>query len=706
MASLADNQNFNLAAALGAAIQTKEVPVEAGPNGWKTHKTAHTSVNLNDIYPNFNQEERRLISKFIQNLMDYDKYEVTQQFRKTKSDQNLTSRVEVSLTSIYNSLKSIKEYNHTNESEVYNKAIDILYRFLFYKRDIRGLGAKQKYIVYKLFDKITRLDDNYKKLMPLFYHFGSSADYTNIIKETKNKNLKKEIIKFIAFMLKTDLIKICKSGKFDLSSDFINGVENYEKISLNNIIIPNLTKIRDNSSEINISISLMAKWSSEKKFINKKFCAIILCKIFNILDEDKENFKKCYLKVYRLLGTSLRRILDIVESKMCARNLDLDVSKIPAGAVSKYHKFLHNFPTKHNQNRPSSDPDHIALAERMRKGKVDGKVNAVVNDLYALGLKFVSKIGYNSTYLSSDDIKSMEYEFTQKYKELEEKLVKLEVTDQNFMFCCDISGSMGQIQGIACILTMFGALLSKLRGPNGFPMFSTFEEQPTIHEIDIKGEGAIKAYQKIMASRVGYTTNVVEQVKQIMRTILDFNSRNPGNEITQMPNIVFVTDSYFNDLNKHSHGRTNNTMMEFIEKMIHRNGLTMGNVVFWNLNGTSDVNLVKNSVPGVITIQGKAEAIVLQVFTSKYVSPFDHFVKNINQEYFDIVSYMLESNGNPWDRMQSYLNGDIEKSSSSGEEKKQASESTSEIKKLKKRLADLEEIQALKDRIKELENSK
>ena len=704
MATLSNDKKFNLAAALGAVVQYKEVPGEAGINGWKTHKTAHTSVCLTNN--NLNKTETKLIITLIQNLMDYDKYEVTQLFRKSGKDSLLISKVDICLTSIYNSLKSIKENNQTNESsQLYNHAIDILYRFIFYKRDIRGVGAKQRYLVYKIFDKISMIDDSYKKIMPLFYHFGSSLDYTNILKDSKNKDVKKEAIKFIAFMLKRDLIKICKSKKFDLSQEFINGIEKYEKMSLNQVIIPSLNKIRNSiSDEINISISLMAKWTSHKKFNDKRFCKIILDKIFNIMDEDNENFKKCYLKVYRLLGTSLRSILDIVEKRMCSQDLDgINVSKICAGAVSKYHNFLHNLPTKHNENRPSTNPAHIALADRMRMGKVDGKINAVVNDLYALGLKFHSKIGYNSTDLSSDDIESMEYEFTQKYNELEKKLSELEVTDQNFMFCCDISGSMGQIQGVACILTMFGALLSKLRGPNGFPMFSTFEEQPTIHEFDIEGQGAIKAYQTIMSSRVGYFTNVVEQVKQIMRTILDFNSRNPGNRITQMPNIVFVTDSYFNDLNRHTSGQTNDTMMEFVEKMVLSNGLSMRNLVFWNLNGTSDVNVVKNNIPGVITIQGKAEAIVLQVFTSKYVSPFDHFVNTMNQEYFDIVSYMLKTNGNSWHQMRSYLNGDVKKSSGSGEEKKQSSESTSQIESLKKKLNDVVEIQALKDRIKELE---
>lgn len=715
MSAYTQEQNFDYSSALSTEVNTKVRPEEAGLGGWSVHKNSHITSSIITSSPE--------ILKFLQYLKDYDSLEVTPTFRKNGKDKDLESKINLNIQSIVTSFKQIKK------PQLKDYCVEQLFKFIFYKRDIRRVGAKQRFLSYKLFVNMINdyTIDIIPKMLPLFSHYGCFVDLPNILKMVKIKKVRLDIINFIGLVLKQDLLKVVKSGICVLNPDFVIGLENNQPMFLNKTILPNLKLLRTSvkkSSESQIKLTLISKWTSEKHFDNKKFCKFILKKIFNIAESDNEDFSRCYLKVYRFVGTILRQTLKIFETPMCEKDFDsINVSKIPAGAVSKYRYFLQNESTRF-KNRPSINPSHIALTERMMKALDKGVINATVNDLYSLSKKFEEKISASHCGLSKGEITSLTYEFYQKLEQLKTTLGGLEVTNRNFMFCCDISGSMqmARVQGIACVLTMLGALLSDMRGKNGFPMFSTFEEKPTIHEIDIETGGPIKCYQQIMQSRVGYTTDVVAQVKVMIKCLLDYNRVNPSKKITQMPNMVFVTDAYFNQQHRHTGSYNNDTMMEFVEKLVSSNGLTMGSVVFWNLNGTSTVSTVKNDCPGIIEIQGSAEAIVLQVFTSKYINPLDHFMNTINQEHFDIISHMLHFRGNDyWDEMNRYLSGDLkvsgkvssqEESGSSKQSEasshevassKQSMESRNdEVASLKKRIKDLEELADLKAREAEL----
>ena len=349
--------------------------------------------------------------------------------------------------------------------------------------------------------------------------------------------------------------------------------------------------------------SLLAKWmpsinasSKVTKSLGKEFA-----KYFGLSEKD-----------YRKMLTTLRNKINIVEQKMCSNNWDeIEYSKIPSRAGLMYRRAF----IKHDFERYNDFIKSTLVLE--------DKINA--GTLYPYDI--AERTGVFGRLYSEPDIDPTEEMVLQAlWQNLPDYM---EGKSFNGLVVADTSGSMsGRPMAVSVSLAMYIAERNQGIWKN---KFITFSEAPELQTI--VGDTFVRRMYNLSKSDWGYNTDLIAVFSTILKAAKVDNI-----EPKDMPEKIFiVSDMQFDEACKSN----NKTNFEQIKKMYKKSGYTMPELIFWNVNGNSNVPISVHDT-GTGLVSGCSPSVLKAVLSGKQITPLDLMMTAVYTERYDPVAECLK----------------------------------------------------------------
>jgi hypothetical protein len=220
---------------------------------------------------------------------------------------------------------------------------------------------------------------------------------------------------------------------------------------------------------------------------------------------------------------------------------------------------------------------------------------------------FPYDIVHNYLYKNSSNDKTLELQ----WKALPNYMQDVEF---NGLVVADVSGSMAQNNGLPMSVSISLAMYIAERNTSTIwkDKFITFSARPTLQTIVGNTiEDKIRYLQ-----RADWTMNT--DLIAVFKVILDAAIKNniPQNEMPQK--LIIVSDMQFDQCCR-SNKRTN---FEQIQKLYRNANYEMPQLVFWNVNSSSNVP-IKSDDTGTCLVSGCSPSILKTVLTSVTINPID-----------------------------------------------------------------------------------
>jgi hypothetical protein len=347
-------------------------------------------------------------------------------------------------------------------------------------------------------------------------------------------------------------------------------------------------------------ISLCAKWApTEGDSDDKKF------KVVKTLSSDMGLSAKNYRKEYT---TPLRSYLNIVETLMCSgRWSDIELGKVPSSAM----KILKKAFEKHI-------PDEFLV---WKSGLESGttKVNAKVLHPHEIVREVRTKRYADEVAIAQ-------------WKILEEEVIKLG-TLKDSICVVDTSSSMHTPNylpfDIACAM---GLIISSAVQGEFHNNVITFNDIPQFCLIK---DGHIgERFEQIRSIPWGGSTNLEKTFKIIL-----VKGKKAGLTDSQMPKRVFIiSDMQFNSINGYVSPMTN---FEAINQMYLDEGYTMPQIVFWNVNGSSNDFPVTIEDNGTVMVSGASPSILKAIINSASFDTLSIIRETLDSERYQPIKKLL-----------------------------------------------------------------
>ena len=546
----------------------------------------------------------------------------------------------------------------------------MMFRYVFYLRNLRGEGKRERLLFYYLFDKVHA---HYPKtaealifLIPDYGYFGD-LDYLLIMYATRadGAGVVKAALNCYAHYLNADAIQVFGKKVGDITAD--------EADQLN-------TKLKAMTSEElsafrkGKKLSLAAKWFKREGKKDSDHVELFIEQFFfpnGGFSELKTSSPAVYKKRanysmmrLRKIITALTQCLAVGEQLMTATDSpadiqrdwsDIDMEHAPAAFATKYRKALLNesltAPLSADEvdtgNR-SSTVDRVACRKNTLNAILGGKLKGANSDLANLAKivmgYMVGGNGYGHASLSPTLTSAERSLISQQWRdmmksvsELVEEAVKLHADDPEFLdpreaiFVVDTSGSMSSanVQHIAVALGLLGASISTMPG-----CLISFSDRPELFKVDLSKD-VFDQFLTVLNGPTGLKTNI----DATYRLVLDLMEKSGTTRSTFA--LVYLTDGQFdsglvhfeNDSEatpKYGYGYggvygTQGTKKHFeqvflgrMEKAFASKGFTLPRTVFWNLNGMGDGYSATADIKGVQMVSGFSQTIMRQVLSGEY----------------------------------------------------------------------------------------
>ena len=324
------------------------------------------------------------------------------------------------------------------------------------------------------------------------------------------------------------------------------------------------------------NVSLLGKWmpsinasSADSKRLGRRFA--------QLLGKNEREYRKFL--------TALRSRIKIVEQKMCSKEWsEIDYEHLPSRAGFMYRKAF----AKQDATRYA---EYLSAVE-----KGDKKINA--------GTIYPYEIVENYLYKGASNDKTIDlmWEALPNYMEGQEL---------NGLVVADVSGSMmGTPMAVSISLAMY---IAERNTGIWKDKFITFSESPEVQTIVGKTVG--DRIRNLSSSAWGFNTDL----RAVFESVLNAGIKNDVPEAEMPKKLIIVSDMQF-DRACASNKRTN---FEQIEKMYHKAGYEMPQLVFWN------VNAIGGNVPmtihdtGTCLVSGCSPSILKSVLGGKVITPVD-----------------------------------------------------------------------------------
>ena len=319
-------------------------------------------------------------------------------------------------------------------------------------------------------------------------------------------------------------------------------------------------------------------------------------------------------KKYRKALSVGRKFLNVIERDLCSKNYDnIDYSKVPSRAAMVYRKAFGRNDEKRYQN----------FLGKVEKGEAEIKTatlypydiaRPILNGVGADGWGRTSRTFYDKTLI-------LQWENLPNY-----------VEPFNGMVICDTSGSMyGSYYSnknndvrpidVAISLTMYIAERNVGVWKNSFFTFNSNSQLQSI-----KGSNIIERMANLSKADWGGSTNFQSTFDKILETAKRNNLTDD-----ELPKKVFcVSDMQFNNAGY-------NTNFEVIRRKYETAGYTMPQLVFWNVNASSDSPVTIHD-SGTALISGCSPAILKSVLSGEIITPVDVMNQTIESERYSVVT--------------------------------------------------------------------
>ena len=437
-------------------------------------------------------------------------------------------------------------------------------RWLFFLRDCRG-GIGEKNAFKKMFIALSNKKEKLaKRFVEFIPEFGSWKDVVDIYFDytLKSQVVRDELRHLICDRFSTDLEIV--SGQSDKK---FQGQD----------------------------ISLLAKWLPSVNAGNKsRNEALQLCKEVLLISPAD----------YRKSVAQMRRYLEVLEQKLCAREFDaVEYDKIPSIAGLRYKNTF----IRHDEKRYKEFISSVAKGEK--------KINVSQvqpQDIY-------SKYKYN--FYVDDAFEEMWKALPKKVKDSDSTLV-----------ICDGSGSMlSSISGSICALDVSNSLAiyfsEQLKGEFK-DKFITFSSQPQL--IDLSECKTL--YDKISVMESHYdcsNTNLYKTFRLILNTAIEHSLKQE-----ELPkNLLIISDMEFDWI------ATDNDQKILFDKIgeeFAKAGYDLPKLIFWNVNSRTNIIPILENKNGVILVSGYSTAICDTVCSIEN-DPYQAILRAVNVERYDAI---------------------------------------------------------------------
>ena len=336
-------------------------------------------------------------------------------------------------------------------------------------------------------------------------------------------------------------------------------------------------------------VSLLAKWvkTADSKVEETRKLGILTAEK---LGYPVYNFK-------RIIRT-LRKYIDVTEIKMCGNNWDeIDYSAVPGRAMMNYRRAFDRHDTERFEK-------FINLA-------LEGKENIHSKTLYPYDI--VEKILYGN-----EDSKVLEAQWR--------NLPDYGVGDENMLIMADVSGSMyGRPMATSIGLAIYFAERNKGDYHN---RFMTFSALPSI--VHLEGETLAEKVACAVETDWGLNTNLEAAFDSILKTAVE--NHVPEEEMPK--SLIIISDMEFDSATYDSDWLFYETM----KKKFKRNGYTIPNVVFWNVDSRHNAFHADKKREGVQLLSGSAVTIFEHLDEGIGMTPVEMMRKIIEGERYACIT--------------------------------------------------------------------
>ena len=356
----------------------------------------------------------------------------------------------------------------------------------------------------------------------------------------------------------------------------------------------------DSSSE---TPSLLAKWMPS-------------CNASSKITKNQAKFFMKYLgmkeKEYRTLLSNLRKKLEVVEQKVCAKNFSkINYDKLPSRASLIHRKTFVKFDFERYSNYVSS----LGCV-------LENRINT--ETLYPYDI--VKNILFN------DDLPDIEKNlFDAMWNNL-----------PNFMECnklqglvvADTSGSMFCNDNLPISVSISLAMYIAERNSGIWKdKFLNFSQSPQMQTIT--GDTIFDKVRNLKDTEWGMNTDLV----LVFDTILNVACENNVPQDKMPKKLIIISDMQF-DQACSSNKRTN---LDQIKKKYSKSGYAMPEIVFWNVNASQGSYPMKINDEGVCLVSGCSPVILKSILTDKVISPEEVMNSTVYCERYDPIGDIVKS---------------------------------------------------------------
>ncbi len=419
---------------------------------------------------------------------------------------------------------------------------------LFYTRNIRGLGQGLRAVTRSIYNWLAKEHTDIMRLnLELVGNFGRWDDY----------------YAFVGTPLEEDAMNILS------------------------------TQIKKDLNEEHPSIC--AKWLASVNASNESTRALgkLTARYFGMSEKE-----------YRKTLSYLRKKIDVVEKKMCAKEFSLiNYEAVPSYAMINYRNaFAH-----HDKDRFSEYLEDVKTNKK--------KINS--STLYPYDIMRQGKLTPFGYYCSIDTDDTLE--------EAWKNLANYVEGETSTLVVADTSASMyGEPLNVAISLALYFASRNKGIWKD---KLITFSSVPSFVELD-GCKTLAEMVRRIPA--ILDNTNVEAVFDLILYAALKHNVA-PSDMVET---IIIVSDMQFDRANNHA----DNKYSDIIKNKYLNAGYKVPNLVFWNVN--EKYNLLfhsKYNEAGVKLVSGFSPSLFKEVVTNIEANPYETMISILNNELFDCV---------------------------------------------------------------------
>lgn len=317
---------------------------------------------------------------------------------------------------------------------------------------------------------------------------------------------------------------------------------------------------------------------------------------------------------YRKLLSSLRKKIDIVETKLTERDYEsIDYSKLPSRAGLVYRKaFLRN-----DRERYQAYLDSLSK----------GKANINTKTLYPYDIVHKALQGYNgrnvwnwySRELTQQEIQLLDAQWNNLPDFIGER-------KENSIAVVDTSGSMnGRPMEVAISLGIYLAERNKGVFHNHF---FTFSDRPKLQQI--VGSNIVEKVRNLSDSEWGGSTNV----EAVFRKILDVAVRNNLPQDEMIGKVIIISDMQFNYCTR----GVDTHIFKQLEKDFNEAGYKMPLLTFWNVNAFQSNTQFTMNENGVELVSGFSPSIFKNVLSNVSKTPYELMLEVIDSDRYAEVT--------------------------------------------------------------------